>query len=64
MKGVSYLVDDAGEKTAVILDLKRCRRIWEYIYDRLLIESRRGEARESLQQVEKRLSRRTSKAHA
>ncbi|MFL6199057.1 MAG: hypothetical protein ACJ76J_07770, partial [Thermoanaerobaculia bacterium] len=62
MKGVSYLVDQAGNKTAVILDLKKHRRLWEDIYDRLLIESRRAEPRVSLEQVRKRLSRRTSKA--
>jgi hypothetical protein len=64
MKGVSYLVDDTGNKTAVILDLRKHRRIWEDIYDRMLIESRRSEPRESLEQVRRRLSRRSSKAHA
>ena len=64
MKGVSYLVDDEGNKTAVILDLRRHRRIWEDIHDRLLIHSRRQEPRVSLQQVQKRLARRTSKTHA
>ena len=58
MTGVSYLINDAGEKTAVILDLRRHRRLWEDIHDRLLIESRRHETRESLDQVRRRLSRR------
>jgi hypothetical protein len=64
MIGVNYLVDDAGNKTAVILDLRKHRRIWEDIHDRLLVESRRHEPRESLEQVTKRLGRRASKAHA
>jgi len=64
MKGVSYLVDDAGKKTAVILDLKKHYRLWEDIHDRLLIESRRGEPRESLAQVRKRVARQSKKAHA
>ncbi|MCY2952290.1 MAG: type II toxin-antitoxin system Phd/YefM family antitoxin [Planctomycetota bacterium] len=64
MKGVSYLVDEAGNKTAVILNLRDHRRLWEDIHDRLLIASRQGERRESLAQVRKRLSRRAAKAHA
>jgi hypothetical protein len=63
MKGVSFLIDDAGKKTAVILDLRKHRRIWEDVYDRLLIESRRGEPRQSIEQVSKRLLGRAAKAH-
>lgn len=64
MKGVSFLVDDAGNKTAVILDLRKHRQLWEDVYDRLLIVSRKQEPRESIEQVERRLSRRSIKAHA
>jgi hypothetical protein len=64
MKGVSYLVDEAGNKTGVILDLRKHRRLWEDIHDRLLIESRRAEPRSSLEQVRKRLLRRGAKANA
>ena len=39
MTGVSYLVDDDGKKTAVILDIRKHRRIWEDVYARLLIDS-------------------------
>jgi hypothetical protein len=63
MKGVSYLVDESGKKTAAILDLRRHHRIWEDVYDRLLIESRRHEPRESLDQVRKRLIRRPAKSN-
>ena len=64
MKGINYLIDDAGRKTAVILDLRKHRRLWEDIYDRLLIESRRSEPRRSLEQVRKRLLSPKRKAHA
>jgi hypothetical protein len=64
MKGISYLVDESGEKTAVILDLRKHRRLWEDIHDRLLIESRRAEPRESLSDVKRRLARRRAKVHA
>jgi hypothetical protein len=62
MKGVNYLVDEAGQKTAVILDLRHHRRLWEDVYDRLLLDSRRNEPRMSLEQVRKQLSRRSSKS--
>jgi hypothetical protein len=53
MKGVSYLIDDQGKKTAVILDLRKHRRIWEDMYDRMLIETRRNEPRSPLERVRK-----------
>jgi hypothetical protein len=61
MKGISYLIDDEGKKTAVILDLRKHRRIWEDMYDRLLIESRQHEPRETLEQVRRRMN--SAKAH-
>ncbi|MGD0389855.1 MAG: hypothetical protein ABSC42_12975 [Tepidisphaeraceae bacterium] len=64
MSGVSYLVDDAGRKTGVILDLRKHRRIWEDIFDHLLIDSRRNEPRYPLEEVRQRLARRSRKAHA
>lgn len=68
MKGVNFLIDDLGNKTGVILDLRKHRRLWEDIHDRLLIESRRGEPRISYEQVARRLKRRpprkVSRTHA
>lgn len=64
MTGISYLVDEAGNKTGVILDLRKHRRIWEDVYDRLLVESRRNEPRVSLSEIRKRLARRAPKSHA
>lgn len=64
MKGISYLVDDAGNKTAVILDLRTHRRLWEDMYDRMLIDTRRHEPRETLDQVRKRLRRPHSTVNA
>ena len=59
MTGVSYLVDGNGNMQAVILDLAKHRRLWEDIYDRLLVESRKDEPRETLEQVQRRLLRRS-----
>jgi hypothetical protein len=64
MKGVKFLVNEAGDKTAVILDLRKHRRIWEDMYDRMLVDSRKNEPRESLEQVKKRLNARRVKSHA
>ena len=53
--GVRFLVDEAGEKTAVQIDLRTNSELWEDFYDRALAEQRRGEPRESLAQVKARL---------
>ena len=43
MKGIQFVVDDAGEKTAVLIDLSEWGDIWEDIYDVLVSQSRKGE---------------------
>ncbi len=45
MKGVQFLVDENGEKTAVQIDLKEWGEFWEDIYDVLVSISRMGESR-------------------
>ena len=60
MKGVQFLVDDEGQKTGVLIDLKKNPGLWEDFYDRALAESREDEPRESLESVKKRLGRRRS----
>ena len=58
MKGVQFLVDDEGQKTGGLIDLKKNPGLWEDFYDRALAESREDEPRESLESVKKRLGRR------
>lgn len=58
MKGVQFVVDEDGEKTAVIINLKQHSELWEDFYDRAIVEQRRGEPRETLASVKKRLIRR------
>ncbi len=36
MKGIQFVVDDTGEKKAVIIDLSEWGEIWEDIYDVLV----------------------------
>jgi hypothetical protein len=55
MKGVQFLIDERGDKTAVVIDLKRHSELWEDFYDRALARSREGEPRETLESVKKRL---------
>jgi len=43
MKGIQYLVDDDGNKTAVVLDLEEWGELWEDIFDILVSEARRDE---------------------
>jgi signal recognition particle subunit SEC65 len=58
MKGIQFLVDGAGRKTAVVIDLKKNPRLWEDFYDRVLAEERASEPRETLESVERRIARR------
>ncbi len=55
MKGIRYLVDDQGDKNAVVLDLRLHGELWEDVYDALIAKKRRREPRESLAQVRRRL---------
>jgi PHD/YefM family antitoxin component YafN of YafNO toxin-antitoxin module len=60
MPGVEFLVNDRGEKRAVLIDLKKHRALWEDLYDAYVVHARRRDPRESLAQV-KRLLQRPSK---
>ena len=40
MRGVQFLVDDDGEKTAVLIDLKKNAELWEDFYDVAVASSR------------------------
>ncbi len=57
MRGVKFLVDKSGKKTAVVLDLRRNAALWEDVYDSALARSRAREPRESLASVRRRLQR-------
>ena len=65
MKGIQFLFDDAGQKTAVLIDLKKNSELWEDFYDRSLAAERADEPHESFDSVKKRIAkRRARKAHA
>lgn len=54
MKGVQFVVDEQGEKKAVLIDLQKNKELWEDIYDTLVASERDNEPRESLDQVKKK----------
>ena len=55
MKGVQFVVDEKGQKTGVVIDLKEYAELWEDFYDIALARARSSEPRESLESVSRRL---------
>ena len=55
VRGVRFLVDDTGRRTAVQIDLKKQARLLEDFYDRALAEQRASEPREPLKTVKNRI---------
>jgi hypothetical protein len=55
LKGVDFIVDEDGEKKAVIINLKQHRVLWEDFYDTLLAQERQNEPRETLDEVRQRV---------
>ena len=54
-KGIDFVVDEAGEKKAVLIDLKKHRALWEDFYDTLIAQERQNEPSECLDDVRKRV---------
>jgi len=55
MQGIQYVMNDHGEKTAVLIDLRRYGDVWEDFYDETVARGREHEPRESLESVKKRI---------
>ena len=55
MHGIQFLVNDKGEKVAVMIDLKKYGELWKDFYDSLTARARANEPRETLESVKKRL---------
>jgi hypothetical protein len=55
VKGVEFVIDDDGQKKAVLIDLKKHGAIWEDFYDILRVKERESEPRESLKEVKKKI---------
>jgi hypothetical protein len=58
MKGVEFVVDEKGNKKAVVIDLKTHRVLWEDFCDVLRAKERENEPRESLASVKRKILKR------
>jgi hypothetical protein len=57
IRGVKYLRDSAGRRTAVVIDLRRNRSLWEDFADVAIAKDRAREPKESLAAVRAKLVR-------
>jgi hypothetical protein len=55
MKGIEFVVDETGDRKAVMIDLAEHGELWEDFYDTLLAKEREQEPRETLAEVKKKL---------
>ena len=55
MRGIQFLVNENGEKTAVLLDLQEWGDLWEDFYDILVARSREAEETISWNDLESEL---------
>ncbi|MBN4077951.1 hypothetical protein JYT29_01325 [Nitrospina gracilis] len=55
MEGIQYIIDDKGQKKAVVIDLKQHGQLWEDLEDNLIADQRANEPRETLEAVRKKL---------
>jgi len=51
MKGIQFVVDEAGKKKAVLIDLEEWGQVWEDFYDILVTKSRQHEASVDWQEI-------------
>ena len=51
MQGVQFVVNEEGERTAVVIDLSVHGELWEDFYDVALATARTDEPRDSLDEV-------------
>jgi hypothetical protein len=55
MKGVKFVIDENGERSAVLIDLNENSELWEDFYDAYVAREREDEPRESIAEVRQRL---------
>jgi hypothetical protein len=63
MRGVQFLVNEDGEKTSVLLDLREWGDLWEDFYDILLSRSRIQEETVSWDTLEAELTQEQESAN-
>lgn len=57
IRGVKFLFDERGEKTAVMIDLRQGRGLWEDILDVATARSRERESTESWATIRARIEK-------
>lgn len=55
MKGVQFLIDDEGERKAVVIDLSIHSELWEDFFDAAIAKERQDEPREPLEKVRRKM---------
>ena len=64
MTGIHYITDEEGRRVSVVIDLNEHGDLWEDFHDRMVMESRRSEPRETLTEVKRKLQKKPkSKRH-
>ena len=51
MKGIQFVVDESGNKTAVLIDLQQWGELWEDFYDVLVSKERQEESEISWEEL-------------
>jgi hypothetical protein len=57
IRGVKFLFDERGEKTAVMIDLRQARGLWEDILDVATAKSREREPSQTWASIRSRLEK-------
>lgn len=57
MRGIQYVTDTKGKRTAVQISLEEWGEIWEDIYDVLVSEARKSEPTVSWKQLKREMGR-------
>lgn len=55
MKGIQFVVNEAGEKQAVLIDLAEWGELWEDFYDLLVVHTRQDEEEVSWQDLKQEI---------
>ncbi|HEX5138272.1 MAG TPA: hypothetical protein VFY93_14945 [Planctomycetota bacterium] len=55
LRGVQFVVDSKGKKTAVVIDLKKNAALWEDFYDAAVAKARAKDRRWSVEDARRKL---------
>lgn len=62
MKGIQFVIDDEGNKKAVLIDLEEWGETWEDIYDVLVARSRQHEPTVAWEKLKAEMAKEEAKA--